>query len=239
MSDNELALQIEALNQKVDFLVEQMRLQQEKQREWEELKRDLVLIGKDAFQVAVNELNEVAPYFDSKDLKRLIKKLLRNTRNLDRLVDHLESASAFFDDARPLGKAAFASLLENLEQLEERGYLDFFREVLKILDTVVTSFTVEDIRLLRENVTSILLTVKNLTQPEMLSTMNHAVGFYQKMDIMVEHSVSYRKILKALKDPEVKRGIVFLLEFVKNMANSNGQTASASMQSTHNTIQEA
>ena len=54
--------------------------------------------------------------------------------------------------------------------------------------------------------------------------MNNAVGFYKKMDIVIDRDVSFREILRELKDPEVKRGLVFMLEFVKSMANpANGE----------------
>ena len=83
------------------------------------------------------------------------------------------------------------------------------------------SFSVEDVRLLRENIASILLTVKSMTQPEMLSTIDNALGFFRKMDITVEKDISYFRIMKELRNPEVKQGLIFMLEFVKSMAKPN------------------
>ncbi len=217
-----LEAQLQEIHQKLDFITGQMQEYQRKQREMQELKDELVLIGKDAFQTAVTELEEISPHFDANDLVYLLKKLLRNTRNFTQLMDQLENVTDFMNDVKPLGKQMFTELLETLNTLDRKGYFEFLKEAAKIVDTVVTSFSVEDVRLLRENIASILLTVKNVTQPQMLSTMNNAVGFYQKMDIAVQEKVSYREIFRELKDPEVKRGLVFMLEFVKNMANSNG-----------------
>jgi uncharacterized protein YjgD (DUF1641 family) len=152
----------------------------------------------------------------------LLKKLLRNTRNLIKMMNQLENAVDFFEDAKPLGKMAFSELLETLNTMDRKGYFEFFKEATQIVDTIVTSFTVEDVRLLRDNITTILLTIKGLTQPDMLSSVNNALGFFKKMDIDVEKDISYRKIIKELRDPEVKRGLVFMLEFVKSMANPNG-----------------
>ncbi len=222
MENTDIAHQLEDIQRKLDIVVAQVEEQRRKQREMEELKHDLIHIGKDAFQSAIVELEEVAPYFDTNDLLFLLKKLLRNTRNITRLIEQLENITDFLRDAKPIGKYAFEDLLEKLDELDRKGYFEFMKEAVKIIDTIVTSFTVEDVRLLRENIASILLTVKNLTQPEMLSTMNNALGFYRKMDIEVREKVTYREILKQLKEPEVKRGLVFLLEFVKSMANKNG-----------------
>jgi uncharacterized protein YjgD (DUF1641 family) len=232
MDNKELAKQVEEINQKLDLLTGYIHEQQRRQREFQELKDDLMTIGKDVFQTAVEELEEVSPYFESRDLIFLLKKLLRNTRNLTKAINQLENIMDFMEDAKPLGKMAFNEVLEQLTQLDRKGYFEFFKEAGQIIDTIVTSFSVEDVRLLRENIASILLTLKGLTQPEMLATVNNAVGFYKKMDIVVDKEVSYRKIIKELRDPEVKRGLAFMLEFVKNMANPNGKQMTQILNST-------
>ncbi len=221
MENKTIEQQIQAINQKLDFITETMQEYQRRQREMQELKEDLTRIGKDLFQAATEELDEVAQHFDTSDLLYLLKKIMRNTRNLARMMDKMESAADFFQDATPLGKQVVGQLMDTLAEMEKKGYFDFAREVFQIIDTVVTSFTPDDVRLLRENITSILLTVKNLTQPEMLSTVNNALGFYRKMDIEIEKEISYWEIIKQLRDPEMKRGIAFMIQFVKNMANPN------------------
>lgn len=214
--------QIEDINKKLDFITGYIRQQERQQREWEELKADLTVIGKDIFQTAVRELDEVSSSFDTNDLLFLLKKLLRNTRNISRLLDQVESVSDFLKDATPLSKQIFSQLLDTLQQLEQKGYFEFGREMLKVLDTVVTSFTPEDVQMLRENITAILMTVKNLTQPQMLGSINNAVHFFQKMDVVVDQKITYWHLMKELRDPELKRGLAFVIQFMKNMVYTNG-----------------
>jgi uncharacterized protein YjgD (DUF1641 family) len=223
METKTLEKEIQNIHQKLDFISEQMREYQQRQKEMSELKNDLSLIAKDVFDAAVDELEDVAPYFDSSDLMHLLKKLLRNTKNINRLLTQMESAEDLFSDLQPLGKQMFDQLMDTMNDLDKKGYFDFIRESIKIVDTVVTSFSVEDVRLLRENIASILLTVKNMTQPEMLSTIDNALGFFRKMDITVEKDVSYFQIIKELRNPEVKQGMIFMLEFIKNMAKPNNK----------------
>ena len=218
MENKQIEQQLQEINQKLDAVMSWMQEQQRRKREMDELKEDLTLIGKDVFQAAVVELNEVAQHFDTGDFLFLLKKLLRNTRNLIRVMDKLESAFDFSEDFVPLTKDMVGQIMETLEELDRKGYFEFGKELFKIVDTIVTSFTLEDVRLLRENITSILLTVKNLTQPEMLSTVNNALSFFQKMDIAVEEKVSYRDLFRSLRDPEMKRGLAFVIQFMKNMA---------------------
>lgn len=215
---------LQDIHQKLDILTEQMQVTQRRQREFEELKQDLTLIGKDMFNAAVDELEDVAPYFDTQDLVHLLKKLLRNTRNLTGLLNQLEGAEDLFRDLKPLGKQIFDEVLETLDEFDKKGYFEFLRESFQIIDTVVTSFSVEDVRLLRENITSILMTVKGMTQPEMLQTINNALSFFKKMDIQVDQNISYFRIMKEMNNPEVKQGVLFMLEFLKNMAKPNNQT---------------
>ncbi len=230
MENKKIGQQLLEIHQKLDLLTAQMREQQRRQRELQELKEDLTIIGKDIFQSAVQELDEVAHHFDTTDLLYLLKKLLRNTRNLTKLMDQMESTADFVQDAAPLGKQVLNHLLDTLSELESKGYFDFARELFNILDTIVTSFTLNDVKLLRENITAILLTVKNLTQPEMLSSVNNALHFFQKMDVEIEKDISYWQILKAMRDPEMKRGIAFLIQFTKNIVQSNGESVTASNQ---------
>ncbi len=210
--------EIKSIHQKLDFLTEQFTAQQAKQREVQELKDDMVLIGKDMFDAAVEELQDVAPYFETNDLIFLVKKLLRNTRTLTKILSQLESAQDLFSDIQPLGKQVFDEVLHSLDTMDKKGYFEFFGEAVKIVDTIVEAFSVEDVRMLREEITTILLTVKNMTQPEMLSSVNNALSFFSKMDIIIEKDFSTWQLIKKAKDPEVKKGMAFMLEFVKNMA---------------------
>jgi len=223
MENKNIELQIQAINDKLDFITKQLNEQQRRQREWQELKHDLTLIGKDVFQVAMDELDEVAQHFDASDLIYLLKKLLRNTRHLVKLMDQVESASDFVKDATPLSKQVFTHLLETLDEMDRKGYFEFAREIFNIIDTIVTSFTLEDVILLRENIATILLTVKNLTQPEMLATVNNALSFFQTMDVEIDKDISYWQLFKQARDPELKRGLAFIIQFMKNMVSSNGK----------------
>jgi uncharacterized protein YjgD (DUF1641 family) len=209
------------IRNKLDFVVEQLQEQQRHRREMEELKHELTFIGKEAMQAAVTELDELAPYVESEDLHDLLRNFLRNVRTLNAMMAQLQSAAELVAELKPLQKEIFAALQEKLAELDEKGFFEFAGEALKIVDEILTNFTVDDVRLLRENITTILLTIKNMTQPEMLGALNNAVGFYKNMDIVVDKDVSFMRLFKEMKDPAVKRGMLFMLEFLKTMAANN------------------
>ncbi|NOZ57867.1 MAG: DUF1641 domain-containing protein [Calditrichaeota bacterium] len=225
MSENDLERQLVEINRKLDFVTEQLALQQKRQREAQELKEDLGRIATDVFQTAALELDEVAHHFDASDLWHLGKKLLRNVRNLARTLDQLESANDFFQDAKPIARDAFFDLLATLDELDRKGYFAFFSELAKVLDKVVTAFSVEDVRLLGENIVTILTTVRNLTQPDMLEAINNAVSVYKNLTISVDEEISYRRLFKEFRTPEMRRGLAFGIQFLKNLAATETENA--------------
>lgn len=153
MNNTEFEKRLDEINRKLDVLTEQMMQYERRQREWQELKDDLSRIGADMFQAAVTELDEVSQHFDARDLLHLLKKLLRNTRNLTKLVDQMES---------------FADLL------------------------------------------------------------NDAVSVYKNLDIKVDEKISYWELFKSARTPEMRRGIAFGFQFLRNLSNPepahNGKT---------------
>jgi len=223
MENKTIQQQLESIQQQLNSLVREMETERRRRRELEELKSDLNLIAREVFQATIEELDDVAHHLNTGDVLHFLKKFLRNLRNLSKLMDQLESMMSFVQDAGPLTKDVILELMETLDELDRKGYFGFMGEVLKIMDTIITSFTVEDVRLLRENIAHILITVKNLTQPEMLATVNNALSFFKEMDIEIEEEVSYWKIFKELRDPEMRRGIAFMIQFLKNMASKNGE----------------
>jgi uncharacterized protein YjgD (DUF1641 family) len=231
MNDAEFAARLDAIEAKLDRLTDYMETELRHRREMQELKSDLAVIGKDLFQAAVVELDEVAGHFDTKDLLGLIKKLLRNTRNLNRMLDQMSSTADFLEDIRPIGKQIFQEWLETLNELDRKGYFTFLREMAGILDTIVTSYSVDDLRQLRANAVTILNTVKNITQPDMMNSVNHAADFFRKMDIPVEKNISLTTLVRQLGDPEVRRGIYFLLQFAKNMAGPSAARTTPALSS--------
>lgn len=221
VDNSTLEAQLAEINEKLGYLTAQVELQARRQRETQELKEDLNRIAGDFMQSAISELEDISPHFDMQDALHLLKKLMRNTRNLTALLDKLEGAGNLLDDLAPISKQAFLDVLHTLDEFDRKGYFAFLREIAVIVDRVVTSFTVEDVRLLAENIVTILETVKNLTQPDMLSAMNNAISVYKNLDFEVDRSVSYWRIAKQLKTPELRQGIAYGVEFLKSLSREH------------------
>lgn len=213
-----LAERLEALDRKLDLVLTEVEEIRRFRREMEELKEDLSRVGQDLFRTTVNELEEVAPFVNTGDFAALLKRVVRNVNTLNELLVQLEGARDLVQDATPLAREMFSDGLAKLDELDRKGYFAMARELQRALDNVVASFSVEDVRLLGDNLVAILQTVKNLTQPAMLQAINNAVSVYQKVDFDTVEEFSPWRAFREINKPEMRRGLGFMIVFLRNLS---------------------
>ncbi|PKL83587.1 MAG: hypothetical protein CVV24_04185 [Ignavibacteriae bacterium HGW-Ignavibacteriae-3] len=219
MEEIKVNQQIESINKKLDVILEEIELQRRHRREMEDLKDDLLRVGKDIYDTAIVELEQVHDQVSTKEILHLGKYLLRNVSTINRSVEQLESLKDFLTDVSPLVRESIMDFMQKLDEYDKKGYFEFAKELSNVTDNIVTSFSKEDVKNLGDNIVTILNTVKNLTQPDMLHTINNALNVYKQLDIVVSKDVSIFKLMKELNTPEVKRGLGFAIQFLKNIAN--------------------
>jgi len=212
------------LNRKLDYLTEQVaclteEVQQQRQRRqtWEGWQEDLSPVLNDVMRLSVHQLEEIEGEFQIEDLIRLLKRLLRQTRNLEQLLDQLEGGLEMWQDVSPLSREAFLTLLERLGDLERKGYFVFFNGGLDIIERIVTSFNEEDVRQLGENIVLILQTIKEMTQPEIMNFMRNTAMAVKEEE---PADVSLLSIVRQLNDPAVKKGLAKTLNVLKSVAET-------------------
>ena len=216
--DTNGSVQLEELNSKLDVILAEIEQQKRRRREMEDLKDDLTRVGNDLFQHAIVELEEVHDHLRTGDILHLFKKLLRNVNNISRMFDQLENARDFLDDFSPVFRDMAIDSMQRLDDYDRKGYFEFINAFTHIMDNIVTSFTVEDVRQLGDNIVAILNTVKNLTQPDMLQAANNFIGVYKNMDFDVPDNISLYSLLRELKSPEARKGLAISVAFLKNLA---------------------
>jgi uncharacterized protein YjgD (DUF1641 family) len=220
----ELNQKIDALTTQVAYLAEQAQIAERQRQERAELIRDLTVIADDAFRLSIEQLEEVQDYIDLGELFRFIKRLLRNGRNFDKMLDQLESMMDLIDTVSPLADEAFGKAVDTLTDLEHKGYFTFAQGSRRILDNVVTSFTEEDVNRLGDNVVLILNTVKEMTQPEIMNFVRDTL-LVAEQEIDKPVDISYSGLVRQMRDPAVRRGLALtmrVLHVVGSQASSNG-----------------
>lgn len=215
--------QIDQINKKLDLILEEIELQKRHRREMEDLKDDLMRVGSDFYNSAIEELEEVHDQIQTGDIVFLGKKLLRNINNITQTFELLENAKGFIEDFKPVSRELVFDVMNKMDEYDRKGYFQFLKELENIADSVVTSFTVDDVKALGDNIVTILKTIKELTQPDMLIALNNAVTVYKNLNIQVGDDVSYFSLLRKLNTPEMKKGLDFGIRFLQSLAEINDE----------------
>jgi uncharacterized protein YjgD (DUF1641 family) len=206
------------LHQKIDFISQQMEIQAKRAEALNELKDDLIPMANHMIKLSIDELAEIGTEFRVEDLLFLLKRVLRDTHLLLETLDRLEAIMGLADEMQLLGRGVFNQTVETLDQMEQRGYFDFARGGMYIMERIVKEFNEEDVRALGDNIVTILTTVRNMTQPEVLALANNAIGAIREVPTDTK-PLSTLALLKELNDPKVRMGLTRMLGMVKALAD--------------------
>jgi len=220
-----MQIQIDEINRKLDIVLEEVMAQRETRQSVEDLTADLTVVGKDVFSSAVTELDNAGVELDGEAVKMLMLKLVRNIDTINEMFEMLESVSDFLKDVSPILHQIGLDGIKTMNEFEQKGYIDFFREGMKIMDNIVEHFSADDVKELADNVVTILETVKSLTQPEMLKAMNSGLVVYKSIDVRGVPEYSLFKAMMAMNSKEMRRGLGFMITFLKNIARETEQRA--------------
>ncbi len=204
---------LETLHQKIDLISAQLEQQQRRQMELQELQNDLIPVMNHMIKLSIDELAEIGTEFQVEDLIFVLKRVLRNTRLIGRLMDMVEGGAGLIDEVTPIANQAFNTSVETLDRLERQGYFTFAQESWNILERIVAEFSEHDVRALGDNIVTILTTVRNMTQPEILALANNAISAISPPEQVED--VSTLRLIRELGDPSVRRGLARLLNMVK------------------------
>jgi uncharacterized protein YjgD (DUF1641 family) len=193
-----MSKELNALNQKVDalieqisFLTEQAELQQRRARDFEELKADLIPVGNQIVNLTIHELEEIGSEFELEDLLYLLKRVLRNTNLILAMMDRFEALMGIADEVELLGKQVFSTVVEELDRLERNGTFSEGGEILQ-----------------------------SLSDGETLGDLNRALqAFTSDLESSPPSLVSF---MKEMNQPEVRRGLSRLVNILKALGTLPG-----------------
>jgi uncharacterized protein YjgD (DUF1641 family) len=212
--------QIAELNQKVDTILEYVNQQRLKSQAMDDLVSDVSIIGKDVYDSTVKALDEHEVVLDPDELRELGIRVAQNVGNFNAILDTMGSVLDLLRDVGPIANEVIIDATKKLNEFEQKGYFEFMREFGNIVDNVVSYYQVEDARMLADNVVAILDTVKNLTQPDMLKSVDNAVRVFSKLEMDDIPSYSVFKVMRELNKPEMKKAMGFFVTFMKNLSEN-------------------
>jgi len=218
VGEKNLEKRIEALDKKMDLILEHVHRQKMNSTMVEDLIGDLSIIGKDAYDSTVQELDKRQVVLEPSDLTDLAVSFLRNIGNIKTVMETLEMAVDLGKEVGPIANEVIIDFTRQMNEFEQKGYFEFFREFGPIIDNIVTGFSPEDLKGLAQNIVSILNTVKEMTQPEVLGTMQNAIKAFNSMETESVPSYSVWKLMREMNSPEMKKALGYGITFMKNVS---------------------
>ena len=216
--DISVQMQIDALDKKMDLILGYVQQQNLQSKMVEDLVSDLSIVGKDAYDSTVAELDKRQVELDPSELTGLAVSFLRNVGNIKAVMDTLEMAVDLGKEVGPIANEVIIDFTKQMNSLEQRGYFDFIREIGPIVDNIVQGFSPQDLKELANNIVSILSMIKEMTQPEVLNTMQNAMKAFNSMETESVPSYSIWKLMKEMNSPEMKKALGYGITFMKNVS---------------------
>jgi uncharacterized protein YjgD (DUF1641 family) len=221
MAEKDIQKQIDEINVKLDSILECALTQKVRSERMDDLVADANIIAKDAFRSTVEELDRQGVELNWDDIKYLSLKFIKNVDKFTWVMDTFDSMYDLMQDMGPVVRETIIDTIRKMAELEQKGYFEFIREMTRAMDNVVSHYSGEDVKLLADNVVTILDTVKNMTQPDMLQAMNNAVNVFQKLEVEDIPDYTLWKAMKEMRSPEMRKGIGFMITFLKNLSEDN------------------
>ncbi|MCA0932310.1 DUF1641 domain-containing protein [Lutimonas saemankumensis] len=216
--DTNIQMQIDALDKKMDMILGYVQQQNSQSRMIEDLVSDLSIVGKDAYESTVAELDKRQVELDPSELTGLAVSFLRNVGNIKAVMDTLEMAVDLGKEVGPIANEVIIDFTKQMNSLEEKGYFDFIREIGPVVDNIVQGFSPQDLKELANSIVSILNIVKEMTQPEVLNTMQNAIKAFNSMETESVPSYSVWKLMREMNSPEMQKALGYGITFMKNVS---------------------
>ena len=212
----ELNQKLDLLTKQIEYLTEQAQASEHAREERSELMHSMMPIANDAMRIATEQLLEMEPYVDPRDLLRIAKKIARAMPYIEVMLDQLDGVKDLLEIVMPMTTELYNKVEGIFDAADRKGYFRFANGGMQIMDNIVTSFTEDEVKRLGDNVVLILRTVQQMTQPEVMNFLRNTITIAEKeVDTPVDSSI--RALLGQMRDPNVRRGLALTMRMLRTV----------------------
>jgi uncharacterized protein YjgD (DUF1641 family) len=209
MTNEELVLQ------KLDALQEEVGELRASQKVYQDLFNDMTPLIKQTFQVMVEEMSYLEDAFQLEDLYLLLKRGIRNVRNLAYMLDQLENMVELWQTMEPMMKSAVHHTIEYLGTLEDKGVFSTYEAMLDVRAKVAQQYGPEDIAAMGDGFVWLVGLLKKLSNPETMALLDKLVDLPTKAKIEEAKPIGPVGMLRALGKPDLKKSMGVVLQLTK------------------------
>ena len=210
--------QEDIIQKRLEHLEQQIAPVADSARSIRELREELAPRVNEAVKALIVELADIEADFQLEDLLFLIKKVLRNVRNLTYSIDQLKNIIDFVLIAEPLLKSTVPQIIFYLDDLEQRGVFTLLSSSMEVIKKTAETYTAEDMAQIGDGLVKLLGIFKKLTTPEALELLDRAAEVPSCVDLSRAKPAGAWGLLWAMGNPEVKNGLGILLELTKGLS---------------------
>lgn len=186
-----------------------------------ELRDELAPRVNEAVHALIVQLADVETDFQLEDLVFLIKKLMRNTRNLNFTLDQLKNLIDFALTAEPLMKTTVPQAIFYLDELEQQGVFRLLNTGLEVVRRISSRYSAEELQQMEEGLVRLADILQKLTDPAALDLLERAADLPAQVDLDAARPAGLFRLMGALGDPAFKQGMGIVLELTRGMAQLN------------------
>lgn len=217
---------LDAISGQLSAIAAELDAMRKRRDTLDEFRATVAPIADEAYQLAARELEKLTADGTVDDVVRLVRRLVASAGALERGLAAADTMASLAGEAAPLTGEAFAALTARLAEYDRKGYFEFMRHAAGVLDRVVTSFDGADIDQLGDNVVLILQTVKEMTQPEVMTMLRRTASAVQSQQHVIDQGEegvpSLRTLMRKLRNPEVRRGLARAIDMLQIVAADPG-----------------
>jgi len=208
----------QAIMERLDRLEKEIFVLTDTARSLRELRDDLTPRVNETVQELIKGLVEIEADFQLEDLTFLMKKVLRNTRNMTWSIDQLKNLIDFLRTVEPLLKSTVPQAIAYLDMLEHQGVFLIMASMLGVLQKIAQTYTPRDIDQIGNGLVDLVGVAKKLTAPQALNLLHRAAEIPLTVDLSQAKEVGPFGMVFALGNSEVKQGMGVLLELTKGLS---------------------
>jgi len=212
--DTDLGRRLDELDAKVDRLTVLLERDAASKAVAGDLVAEAGPLLRSAYESTANRLDERS--IDIESVTSLLLKLGEMAPEMERILDTVQSVSGLVEEMGGLSGDAFRLLIEQMEELDRRGYFTWAKGGLEVIDRIISSFDEDDIQALGDNVVLIFEVVKEMTQPEIMRMLQRSARMMRE-DIEPPKKLSMFRLMREVRDPEVKLAIYRMLTMLKGV----------------------
>ena len=203
---------------RLSYIEDQLAPLEESAKALKELREDVTPRVNEAVRALIEELADIEADFQIEDLVFLIKKTMRNVRNLIFVLDRMKNLIDFATTAEPLLKSTVPQIIAKLDELEQKGVFRILNSMMVVVNKIADTYSPEDIEQIGEGVVGLLGAVKKLTSPQSIEFLDKLAEVPSKVDLSKAKSVGIFSMPWTMADKDVKKGIGVTMELLKDLA---------------------